>query len=105
MGIVRVVSLDGFLKDPDAIIAWLGSGENLIMLHEGSFLAFILPVREEDLDKTRKMMRFKDLSRKAGDISYHIKTGEEILVSLGNREIALFTARLPQVYISSFTGD
>ncbi len=103
-GRANIVSFDVLLKDPDKILAWLGAGDNIIMLHGGEFLAFILRVQEDDLDMPKKMISFKDLKKNEDDLFYFIKTGEEVVISFRSREVALITTKLPQD-LSDFLED
>ena len=105
MGRANIVSFDVLLNDPDKILAWLGSGDNIIMLNGGCFLAFILRVREDDLDVPKKMISFKDLQKNEDDLVYFMKTGEEVVISFRSREVALITTKLPQEYLSDFLED
>jgi antitoxin (DNA-binding transcriptional repressor) of toxin-antitoxin stability system len=101
-GEIRFVSMGDLHSRPKEIRVWLMGGEDMLLTHSGKPLAYIRSVKEDDLDPPKKMMSFEHLRSNRDEFLYLMMTGEAVILSFHNRQVALITPEIPNRYLKQY---
>jgi len=99
---IRFVSMGDLHSNPKDIRVWLRGGEHMLLSHNGKPLAYVRPLREEDLEIPKKMMNFEYLRNNRDEFLYLMKTGEDVVLCFHNRQLGLITPEIPQEFLEVF---
>lgn len=92
---VWVISMSDLHRYPTQIRYRLSKGDHFLLTRFNKALAYIRPVREDDLEVSRKMMPLEYLRNNRDEFIFEILDGNPVVISFHRRFIAIAWPEIP----------
>ena len=93
---VWVISMSDLHSYPTQIRYRLSKGDHFLLTHFKRALAYMRPVKEEDLEVSRVMMPIEYLRNNRDEFIFEILDGNAVVISFHRRSIAIACPEIPE---------